>query len=452
VSSIYVIGPEGSGTTILWECIAAHPELAHMKAITAPTGRWPVASENVVMHLSLPTLRPMQWFGPEALPAGSRVVAIARSPVRTVYSAWRRMYGGDPGAAWRSYFRAVDLAARHLAAHTAMAVAYEDLVSNPRRVLGSIYTFLGVDGGFVPSIELRDRSDERWRADAEFAGFLRHAFGALDAEDARVSAGPGGAGAELTLDCGGTRFGIVDATGGEVVAQLVPELPAEVGVGAGGAPDVRYLVEPRQGGPGASAKGYQVRKEGRVAYHGQSAERVVSWLRREIDEAQSLRLRDGLVLRGASVVHRGRAILVTGPRGAGTTTLVTELARRGALAYADGLAELDAGGCVRPVAAEQVMRAAGGPPPPELSLLVSTVYQREASWQPRELRGARAVLPIVDAALPERSDARRTLLLSGRLAARLVTLEGPRPDASLVAPRILEALDQLLDDRRGAAR
>lgn len=445
MSSIYIIGPEGSGTTLLWECVAAHPALASLKAVNAPSERWPVASERVVMHLSLPTLRPMQWFGPEALPAGSRVIAISRSPVHTVYSAWRRMYTGDPGAAWRSYFRAVEFAARHLASPQATAVTYEDLVVHPQRVLGAVYTFLGLDPAFQPAIELRNRNDERWRRDAEFAAFHRQAFGALHAEDVRTNA-------DVVLDCGGTRLGIADATGDTVLARLVSELPVDVGVATVGAADVQYVVEPREGALGANVQGYQVRRDGRVAYLGQHADRVVQWLRREIDEAQALRASEGLIVRGGAVVHQGRAVLVTGPRGAGTTTLVEELVRRGAVACADGLAELDSNGRVRPVTAEQVARGTDGLPYAEVALVVSTVYRPEASWQPSERRGARAVLPLIDAALPQSSDARRTLLLSGRLAPRLVTLEGPRPDASVVAPQILDALDQVIADAGGALR
>src|SRR6185369_11740742 len=132
-SSIFVVGPEGSGTTLLWRCLAAHPELGEMRAQIAPPRRRPVAATGVLMHLSLPTLRPMLWVAPENLPRGARVVMVHRSPVHTVYSAYRRFHD-DPAEAWRTYFRAAHLEERYIATHDPWCVQYEALVAAPAEV------------------------------------------------------------------------------------------------------------------------------------------------------------------------------------------------------------------------------------------------------------------------------------------------------------------------------
>ena len=179
-SSIFVVGPEGSGTTLLWRCLAAHPELGEMRAQIAPPRRRRVAATGVLMHLSLPTLRPMLWVAPENLPRGARVVMVHRSPVHTVYSAYRRFHD-DPAEAWRTYFRAARLDERYIAAHEPWCVQYEALVAKPASVLRGLYEWLGVRGDFLPRIKIRTRNDERWRTDEAFAGFMHGAFGDIDA-------------------------------------------------------------------------------------------------------------------------------------------------------------------------------------------------------------------------------------------------------------------------------
>jgi hypothetical protein len=177
-ASIFVVGPEGSGTTVLWRCIAAHPELRDMKARVAPRSMARFPETGLLLHLSLPTLRPMRWVHPHELPRGARVLTVRRSPVHTVYSAYRRFFR-DPGEAWRAYFQAVHLESSYMVAPGAVSVAYEALVHDPAAVLRGVYTSLGVSPDVLPSVRLRDRNDDRWRADARFAEFMRSAFGDL---------------------------------------------------------------------------------------------------------------------------------------------------------------------------------------------------------------------------------------------------------------------------------
>lgn len=180
--SVFVVGPEGSGTTVLWRSVAAHPELQGMTAALAPTPGLPFAATGAIMHLSLPALRPMLWVHPEDLPPGSRVVVLRRSPVHTVYSAYRRFFD-DPAEAWRTYFHAVRLEGRYVAVHDPLCVYYEALICNPATVLRAVYEWLGVGGDFLPSIQFRDRNDERWRTDPAFAEFMRTSFGEIAGGD-----------------------------------------------------------------------------------------------------------------------------------------------------------------------------------------------------------------------------------------------------------------------------
>jgi hypothetical protein len=85
--------------------------------------------------------------------------------------------------------------------------------------------------------------------------------------------------------------------------------------------------------------------------------------------------------------------------------------------------------------------------PLPVALVVSTTYRPNAAWLPQRLRGARAVLPIIDSALAEGNGPRRVLRLCARLAGTILTLQGARPDASITAPRILADLDEWLGDR-----
>jgi hypothetical protein len=179
--AIFVVGAEGSGSTALWRCVIAHPALRGRTTAQAPTrGRRMTA--GVIMHLSLPTLRPMVWVSPDDLPAGSKVIMVRRSPMHTVYSAYRRFYD-DPAAAWRNYFHALRLEERYVTIHDPVCVSYEDLVCHPAKVLRAVYEALGLRGDFRPSIRLRNRNDDRWRGDAAFARFMQSAFGGLDAEE-----------------------------------------------------------------------------------------------------------------------------------------------------------------------------------------------------------------------------------------------------------------------------
>lgn len=145
----------------------------------------------------------------------------------------------------------------------------------------------------------------------------------------------------------------------------------------------------------------------------------------------------GLTVRGAAVRRRGAAILLPGADGRGTTYLAAALVRAGAELVADGEVPLDDAGRVRIAADASV----------ETALVVSTSYHPSVAWQPAELRGARAVLAILDHEATARGALRRQLGVAARLASRVTTLSGPRPDAEAVAPQLIAYIDDLIDGR-----
>jgi len=148
-----------------------------------------------------------------------------------------------------------------------------------------------------------------------------------------------------------------------------------------------------------------------------------------------------VALHGGAVMWRGGAILLLGGRGTGTSQLVGALARAGARPIADGEVTLGGGGRVLVSSAT----AAAVPETVDVVLIVAAAYKEDAEWQPQELRGAPAVVPILNRAVKEGGSPRRLLRIAARLAAHVTTLAGPRPEADQVAPEILAYLDSILD-------
>ena len=401
----------------------------------------------------------MRWIGGWAVARGARVIVVRRSPLHTVFSAYRRFYQ-RPRPAWRNYFRAVDLEASWIARHEPLCVAYEDLVRNPAAVLRRVYEFLGFDAAFVPPIALTDRNDERWRQDAPFAAFARRTLGLPGPLPSPTDVDPPAVTLDICLH--GTRIVIADASGAGIAAALRAALPPTLDEPHGERPpDARYLVDRRAGAAGAVT--YRVIDHGETRARARDAERLVDWLRGEIDAVVAERSRRGLFVHAGVVGWRGHAIVLPGRSMSGKSRLVSELVRCGATYYSDEFAVFDEEGRVLPYARQAVLRDrdvaadlgerdAAAPLP--LGLIVATHYRAGAIWQPRHLSGVRAVVPIIDNTVLARQESRQLLRLSARLARRAVTLEGARPEAAEIAPKLLAHLDALRADsgpRRSSA-
>jgi len=469
--SIFIVGAEGAGTTLLWKCVIAHPDLRTMVHAYVPDADTPTIARGLILRLSVPTLRPPRWVRPEELPPGSRVIVIRRAPTHTVYSAYRRFYT-DPAEAWRNYFRAVHLEARYIARQDPLCVLYEDLIRHPTKVLHAVYEFLGVWPDFVPSIETVDQNNGRWRRDRVFSAFMRNAFGLREARQGLMDPNRTGAplasaesharhrAHELGVDCCGVQLLIVDETETGVCEHLQRRLPGSVVAPRCPAPAGRYVV--RRVATLGTRPMYHILCGDEVRTRAPTLKRVVEWLHREIEQHVAVHSRDWLFTHAGVLGWRGRAILIPGRSMTGKSTLVAELALRGATYYSDEYAILDEEGRVHPYARAPVLRGRAprawppaadelsggvGREPLPVSLIVSTTYRSGATWQPEVVRGARAVLPIVDNTVLARDEPARLLHLCAKIAPRVVTLQGVRPDAAVVAPSVLQYLDDLLDGR-----
>jgi hypothetical protein len=239
--SIFVIGPEGSGSTLVSSCVALHPQLQDRRFLVQPTRVGPLPQSNAILHLSLPTLRPMRWVEASELPDDAMVVAVRRSPLHTVYSAYRR-YFDHPQPAWRSYLRAVATEAGYLERLNPFCLFYEDLVHNPRKVMRALYSYLGVDSEFMPALAFTDRNDERWRDDWRFASFVARTFGIpLDKTDTLRAAES----VKLSFGCYGANIAIDDASGAGIADALRKSLPPDLDPASGSVLDIQYRIETR---------------------------------------------------------------------------------------------------------------------------------------------------------------------------------------------------------------
>jgi hypothetical protein len=158
--------------------------------------------------------------------------------------------------------------------------------------------------------------------------------------------------------------------------------------------------------------------------------------------SQALSHREDLLVRAGAVSWGGRGVLVTGPRGAGTSRLIAALVEAGGALVAGTHVAIDDAG--------QIHGMDDGVPgsPVPVDLIVSTAYDPDTvAWAPRERRGAQAALSRVEHIIEKQVNSRRLLRIAAGCAPGLVALSGPRPDAAVVAAQILVRLDALNAER-----
>jgi predicted 2-oxoglutarate/Fe(II)-dependent dioxygenase YbiX len=266
----------------------------------------------------------------------------------------------------------------------------------------------------------------------------------------------------LLLACYGARVLVVDRAGSGVLTRLLALLPPQAHVGEAAEPDVHY--ELRAGVPDdpAGAAFWEVTRDGQPRCRATTVGAVTRWLRSDIDHQVAMHARGVLFVHAGTVGWRDHAILVPGRSMTGKSTLVAELVRRGARYYSDEYAVIDDRGRVHPYTRPLSLRNGAGPDhaapgealdattglePLPAALIVSTAYRDGVPWCPVAVTGARAALPLVDNTVLAVTEPARTVRLAAMLAPSVVTLQGLRPDAELVAPRILQFVDDLLDGR-----
>jgi hypothetical protein len=256
---------------------------------------------------------------------------------------------------------------------------------------------------------------------------------------------------ELATSCYGVDVRVVDAAGAVLCERLRDMLAPEF-VDATGAASaaVSYRVT-------SDDRGYRISRDGAAAVVATTDEDTLGWLCQDIDNTVAQRSVRMLFVHAGVVAWRGLAIVTPGRSHTGKSTLVAELVRRGAVYYSDEFAVLDDLGMVHPYRRTFVLRGESGPQadlrlvraeaptkPLPIGLVVAGPYRSGADWRPAIVRGARAVLPIIDGTVQGRERSEKMLRIAAAIAPGIVTLQSPRPEAADVAAQLLEVVDDAL--------
>ena len=267
---------------------------------------------------------------------------------------------------------------------------------------------------------------------------------------------------QLTLSCYDVELLVVDAAGVGICRCLLDTLPPQfVAVSSSGSPSATYRVEAvtRAGRPA-----WRVTRDGDtlVCEEGFASD-LPHYLRQDIDRCVAQQASRMLFVHAGVVGWRGHAIVILGRSHTGKSTLVADLVRRGAVYYSDEYAVLDDQGRVHPYSRTPVFRDDGTAAdlrlvredepldPLPLALIVAGDYRDGTAWRPTVVRGARAVLPLIDGTVLAREESASMLRIAACIGRDVIALMGPRPDAAEVAPQLLELVDDAIVSR-GLAR
>jgi hypothetical protein len=268
---------------------------------------------------------------------------------------------------------------------------------------------------------------------------------------------------ELDLSYYGVHVHFVDAAGTELCSRLRETFPREDAAPSGSAViPVSYVVTAGTP-PGTEEHArYAASRDGVEVFSPATEEDVFRWLWHDIDLALAERSPQMLFVHAGVVGWRGLALVIPGPGKTGTSTLVAELVRRGAVYYSDTFAVLDEAGRVHRYARPLVLgderrqpsdlrleREEAPAEPLPIGLIVAGAYQPGCIWRPAIVRGARALWPLFEHTVREK--ARRLMQIAGRVAPGVVTLQGPWAEATEVAGHLLDLVDDAFISHASAA-
>ncbi len=256
----------------------------------------------------------------------------------------------------------------------------------------------------------------------------------------------------LLVDGYSARLLVDGALPPDLAAALRDALPPNVAVTASDTTvdiDARFTLSPS--GP----EQFRIEHEGAEVARAPAGQPLAHALRTQLELAIALHGRTGTFVHAGVVGWRSKAVLVPGPSRAGTSTLIAELVRCGAVYLSDEYAVVGADGRVQAYPRPLHLRETGeqrrlpwGTEPLKAGLIVSTIFRRGAQWAPVIRKGARALLPILDNVIVIKERPEVGMDAAARLAPGVVTLACERPDAAQVAPAILRFLDRMLDEPR----
>lgn len=171
------------------------------------------------------------------------------------------------------------------------------------------------------------------------------------------------------------------------------------------------------------------------------------------------RARRRIFVHAGVVAFAGRAIVLPARTMCGKTTLVAELLAQGGTYYSDEYAVLDERGRVHPFPTELSVRSRSGRGKPKrkpasawgaetgakpvpVGLVALAQYREGARWRPRKLPEGRAVLSVLQHAVPARRRPKATLKTLQAALATAPVLKGVRGEAEATAQALIRRLKQ----------
>ncbi|UDY37414.1 hypothetical protein [Dermatobacter hominis] len=225
------------------------------------------------------------------------------------------------------------------------------------------------------------------------------------------------------------------------------------------------LLAPAAAGPGDAEVHEVVRVDpGSVAsvsggrFHAEDERQLVRLAASQVHLCVAVHARDAMFVHAGAVSWRGIGIVLPGRSMSGKSTLTRALVAAGAEYCSDEYAVLDDEGLLHPYPTPLSIRRADGSTvaldpqdvgivattPVPVGLVVATRHREGATWAPIVLEPATGAVELVDDTVVARLDPVRTIEVAAAVAGRARTIQGDRPEADVVAPLILGAVDELL--------
>ena len=195
--------------------------------------------------------------------------------------------------------------------------------------------------------------------------------------------------------------------------------------------EVEFLYSYRGGRQRGRMRDYHLLYQGaRQVLRTLDGEAVVQALHREIRLLVGVAAPNSFCLRGGAVLWRGRALVVLGPEGAGTSTLLGRLVGAGAQPLADSFVLFD-GATSRLVGRGP---AEGYP----VAAVLLTRYESRRRFRPQQLSRGEAALELFACAPAAALQAGRLLPQLARLVAQVPVWKGVRSSAATAARQFFE--------------
>jgi hypothetical protein len=195
---------------------------------------------------------------------------------------------------------------------------------------------------------------------------------------------------------------------------------------------------------------HRLEVDGNLLYFHNSLCDVLRWLEADVRIFVAERRKDLLFVHAGVVGWRGHGIILPGRDASGKTTLVRSLVEAGATYYSDSFAVFDREGRVHPYPTSlgNGIEVCGVDPLPS-SLIVATMFVRDAGWSPRRLSPDCAMLVLFANAVATHPLPGNALSTLRKVSSGAACLEGPRGEAEEIADAVLSELS--MPDRKARA-